>query len=101
MGGEGGGQKKRGGGGAGGVRVEGVRAGGPAQRGGIKAGDRIVACGDQSVWHAQQLWELISGLGTQRMPVALLVEREGTYHGVMLGGVPRGQRRGGGAEAGQ
>jgi len=89
----------------GGVRVEGVRPGSPADRAAIKSGDRIVACGDQSVWHAHQLWERIRELGSRRMPVVLLVERKGTYRPMILGGAPQGLRPGGegggGAEASQ
>ena len=69
----------------GGVRVTGVRAGSPAEQMEMQAGDRIVACGMQSVWHAYQLADLMSqSLGRGR-PAMLLVEREGEYRQVMFG----------------
>ncbi len=69
----------------GGVDVLGVRDGSPAQQLGIQAGDRVVAVGSQSVWHSYQLLDLMKqGLGSG-YPVALLVEREGTYRQVVLG----------------
>ncbi|NIR00309.1 MAG: PDZ domain-containing protein, partial [Gemmatimonadales bacterium] len=43
----------------GGLLVETVAPGRPAEQVGIQAGDRIVACGDRSVWHVYQLMELI------------------------------------------
>ena len=87
----------------GGVRVERVRAGSPADRAGIRRGDRIVACRDQSVWHAQQLWEFIREVATKRLPVMLLVERKGAYRPTVLGGRPAvpGAKPGGRAEAAQ
>ena len=87
----------------GGVRVEAVKAGSPAEWAGIKGGDRIVVCGDLSVWHAQQLADFAAELISRGLPVVLLVEREGSYRPAVLTG-PRGRPGGGpvaGAEAGQ
>lgn len=69
----------------GGVRVTGVRAGSPAEQMEIQAGDRIVACGMRSVWHAYQLADLISQSLSHGLPAVLLVEREGDYRQVMFG----------------
>ena len=69
----------------GGVRVTGIKPGTPAEQLGIQAGDRIVACGSQSVWHSYQLAELMSQSLGSGYPVSLLVEREGTYWQVMVG----------------
>ena len=67
------------------VGVLGVRDGSPAQQLGLQAGDRIIAVGSQSVWHSYQLLDLMrQGLGSG-YPVALLVERQGTYWQVVLG----------------
>jgi C-terminal processing protease CtpA/Prc len=68
----------------GGLAVIGVKEGSPAQQLGLQAGDRVIACGSQSVWHTYQLLELMKqGLGSG-YPVALLVEREGTYWQVVV-----------------
>jgi S1-C subfamily serine protease len=69
----------------GGVQVTGVVSGSPAEATGLRAGDRIVACGDQSVWHTVQLIEVISGPLSSGSPCALLVENDGSYRGVTLG----------------
>ena len=89
----------------GGVSVEAVKPGSRAERAGIKGGDRIVACGDYSVWHAYQLRELVAERLRQGLAVVVLVEREGDYRPAVLAG-PRGRRggrpaAGAGAEAGQ
>jgi membrane-associated protease RseP (regulator of RpoE activity) len=63
----------------------GAKPGTPAEQLGIQAGDRIVACGSQSVWHTYQLAELLSQSLGSGYPVSLLVEREGTYRQVVLG----------------
>jgi S1-C subfamily serine protease len=68
----------------GGVRVKGVKPGSPAERAGIKGGDRIVACGDYSVWHAYQLRDLIAERLGQGVPVVVLVDREGDYRPAVL-----------------
>lgn len=69
----------------GGVRVTGVKPGTPAEQLGIQAGDRVIACGSQSVWHTYQLAELMGESLGSGYPVSLLVEREGTYWQVVLG----------------
>jgi S1-C subfamily serine protease len=70
----------------GGVRVTGVKPGSGAEQLGLQAGDRIVACGSQSVWHSYQLAELMSQSLSSGYPVSLLAEREGTYWQVIVGG---------------
>jgi len=83
----------------GGVRVEGVKPGSPAERAGIEGGDRIVACGDYSVWHAYQLRELVVERLGQGLAVVVLVERAGDYRPAVLA-MPRMQPSGrSGAEA--
>ena len=74
----------------GGVRVEGVKPGSAAEEAGINAGDRIVACGDRSVWHAYQLAEYIVQELTYTPAVSLLVERDGDYRQVVFGSRPGG-----------
>jgi len=69
----------------GGVPVTGVNPGSPAEQLGIQAGDRVVACGSQSVWHTYQLAELMGQSLGSGYPVSLLLEREGTYWQVILG----------------
>ncbi|MCJ7822660.1 MAG: PDZ domain-containing protein [Armatimonadetes bacterium] len=70
----------------GGVRVSGIVPGTPAEQLGIQAGDRIVACGSQSVWHVYQLADLMTQSLGAGYPASLLVEREGTFWQVVLGG---------------
>jgi membrane-associated protease RseP (regulator of RpoE activity) len=69
----------------GGVLVKGVRPESPAQRLGLRAGDRIVAVGDRSVWHAINLAEFISQALSQGYPVPVLVETKGNYHPIIMG----------------
>jgi predicted metalloprotease with PDZ domain len=70
---------------SGGVLVEAVIPGSAAEQLGIQAGDRIVACGDRSVWHVYQLDELASSQLARGSAVGLMLEREGTYWVVVLG----------------
>jgi S1-C subfamily serine protease len=73
----------------GGVLVAEVRPGSPAERAGIKAGDRIVACGDRSVWHAYQLAQYIGEELAFGPAVTLLVESGGDYRPTTFGMQPR------------
>ena len=72
----------------GGVRVEEVRPGSPAERAGINPGDRIVACGDRSVWHAYQLAQYIGEALAFGPAVTLLVESSGNYRPATFGMQP-------------
>jgi S1-C subfamily serine protease len=63
----------------GGLLVEAVTPGEPAERVGIQVGDRIVACGDRSVWHVHQMVEVIDEQVSRGGVVAMLIERDGAY----------------------
>jgi hypothetical protein len=79
--------------GSGGLRVEAVTPGRPAEQVGIEVGDRIVACGDRSVWHVHQMAQFVNDQLVLSGTVTLLVEREGRYWAVVFGrqgAVPRG-----------
>lgn len=76
----------------GGVQVTGVAAGSPAEAAGLRAGHRIVACGDQSVWHTVQLIELMSAALGSGAPCSLMVEQDGSYRAVMLAPPPAPDR---------
>ncbi len=78
----------------GGVRVTGVRPGGRAEQMGFQAGDRIVACGAQSVWHAYQLLDLMTQAAARGQPPVLLVEREGEYWQAVFGAAGPGPSAG-------
>ncbi len=89
----------------GGVLVTGVESGGGAEMVGLTAGDRIVACGSQSVWHAHQLVELMQESMQYGRPGILLVEKEGEYRQVVFGRagmmpMPPPQEGGGAQEGG-
>ena len=74
----------------GGLAVEEVAAGSPAQRQGIQAGDRVMAVGDRSVWHAGQLADALVNAIEQRAPFSLLVARGEDYRAVVFGMRPGG-----------
>jgi len=78
----------------GGLLVEGVRPGSPAERAGIQVGDRVVACGDRSVWHVYQLAEFISEDVRAGPAVSLLVQRDDKYWPAVFGARPRAMRDG-------
>ncbi|HUU54103.1 MAG TPA: PDZ domain-containing protein [Armatimonadota bacterium] len=63
----------------GGLPVEAVEAGGPAANVGVEVGDRILAVGDESVWHVYQLIEIVNRWVSASPGLPLLVEREGEY----------------------
>lgn len=68
----------------GGLIVERVKPGSPADRLGLKPGDRFVAVNDRSIWHAKDMADQVSG-ALNTGPVALLVEKDGAYRQVIIG----------------
>ncbi len=73
----------------GGLLVRAVTPGGSAERRGIRPGDRIMAVGDRSVWHTQQLAELLNQVASRGYPFTIMVARGETYFGVPYGaGLP-------------
>jgi S1-C subfamily serine protease len=69
----------------GGLQIEAVTPGGPAEHVGLAAGDRVVACGDKSVWHSYQLLQFVQQQMESAPAVVLLVERDGEYRQVVFG----------------
>jgi len=51
---------------------------------GLRAGDRVVAVNERSVWQAVQLRDLLAEK-MQKGPTFLLLEREGAYRQVVFG----------------
>ena len=68
----------------GGVEVGEVKTGSLAAAAGIRAGDRIIACRDLSVWHSAQLLEYVRSSVSQRSPCTLLLANDGHYRVVTL-----------------
>lgn len=62
----------------GGLTVISVTPNTPGARMGLKAGDRILAVNERSVWHVVQLQDLLAEKLAKGMTV-LMVEREGTF----------------------
>jgi len=67
-----------------GLSVEEVDPKGPAANVGIEAGDRIVAVGDESVWHTYQFIEAANKRLSAAPMLALLVERKGEYRVIIF-----------------
>ena len=63
-------------GGPGGLLVTEVLPGSPAERAGVQVGERVVAVGDRSVWHAIQLQELISADMMRRRSCTLMLAKD-------------------------
>jgi S1-C subfamily serine protease len=78
----------------GGLLVTGVRPGTAAERLGFRAGDRVVAVGDRSVWHAIGLANGIGEALSRGMPISVLVNSDGHYHSIVMGRGLLGSRGG-------
>ena len=68
----------------GGLPVEAVEPSGPAAGAGIEVGDRVMAIGDESVWHAYQFIEALNKRASSSAVLPLLVERDGDYRVVVF-----------------
>ncbi len=68
----------------GGLPVEAVEPGGPAEQVGLAVGDRIMALGDRSVWHVYQFADLINSSITAGRGIMLLVQRDGEYRMIVF-----------------
>ncbi len=71
-----------------GLLVKEVKPGSPAARAGIKVGERVVAVGDQSVWHAVQLQDLMSSAMHRQGGCLLMLAKDDHYRSVPLQAVP-------------
>ncbi len=68
----------------GGVVVGGTAPNSPAERGGLRQGDRIVAVGLDPVDDLASLWHKLWALGPAGVPVVLRIERDGKEEAVRL-----------------
>lgn len=68
----------------GGLAVEAIERDGPAAGVGIEVGDRVMAVGDESVWHAYQFIEAVNRRASSSPSLSLLVEREGAYRVIVF-----------------
>jgi len=68
----------------GGLPVEAGELNGPAAGTGIEVGDRGMAIGDESVWHAYQFIEALNKRASSSAVLPLLVERDGDYRVVVF-----------------
>jgi len=84
----------------GGLPVLDVKSGLPADRLGFRKGDRILAVGDRSVWHALMLSEQLNQNLQLGMPFPILVNSSGTFHSIILGRNMRGGSGRGGQPGG-
>lgn len=82
-----------------GVAVLAVKAGSPADRLGLRKGDLIRAVGDRTIWHAKALHDQLSE-SLQRGGASLLVENNGVFRQILMGGVAAGRMAGAGTGAG-
>jgi S1-C subfamily serine protease len=69
----------------GGLAVKAIRPESPASQLGIQVGERIVAVGDRSVWHAIQLQQLIDKTAERGGPFSLMLAKDGVYRTVYVG----------------
>ncbi len=72
----------------GGLLVKAVRPKSIAAQVGVKAGEKVVAVGDRSVWHAVRLQELISKEMSTRGSCTIMLVKGTTYRTVTLGFAP-------------
>jgi len=68
----------------GGLVVSGTATKGPAERAGLRQGDRILAVGDEDVADLATLWRKVWSSGTAGAPVVLRVGRDGNTQIVRL-----------------
>jgi len=61
----------------GGLMVGGLADGGPAEKAGIRAGDRIVGIGDEEITEVAALWRAVWQQGSPGVQVRLMVARDG------------------------
>jgi S1-C subfamily serine protease len=64
--------------GEGGLIVGGLADGGPAERAGVRAGDRITGFGDEDVSDLATLWRRLWGAGAAGSAVRLRLSRDGS-----------------------
>lgn len=69
----------------GGLLVKAVVAGSASDQLGFRAGDRILAVGDRSVWHVVSFTEKLDAYLSRRLPVPVLVNSDGNYHSIVIG----------------
>ena len=69
---------------SGGLAIEVVDAKGPAAAAGMEVGDRVMAVGDESVWHAYQFIQAVNRRASSSPALSLLVEREGAYRVIVF-----------------
>jgi S1-C subfamily serine protease len=68
----------------GGLVVGGTATKGPAERAGLRQGDRILSVGDEDVADLASLWRKVWSVGTAGAPVLLRVGRDGNTQTVRL-----------------
>jgi len=68
----------------GGLVVGGTATKGPAERAGLRQGDRILSVGDEAVTDLATLWRKVWSTGTAGAPVVLRVGRDGNTQTVRL-----------------
>ena len=68
----------------GGLVVGGTATKGPAERAGLRQGDRILSVGDEDVADLASLWRKVWSVGTAGAPVVLRVGRDGNSQTVRL-----------------
>jgi len=86
---------------AGGLTVLEVTPGSVADKLGLRKGDVVLAVNERSVWHAQQLYDMLSQQLQRRMPALVMVKNNGVFRDVLFGGGRRGPGKAGGPGAGQ
>lgn len=72
----------------GGLLVKGVRPGTMAHRLGVQVGEKVMAVGDRSVWHAVQLQQLINEEMQRRRGCAIMLAKDQTFRTVIFGFAP-------------